>query len=395
MRYHDSVTALTAFVIAHIALGGQEMSLASSHSLWIDPPSAGKPIDWANSRVVLVKLSSESPTMEADKMTNGRLCLTCDVVSASSGPEIRQINICLGVNGPPGNANYVWGPKRHLAQNDPLIPRGNAFLAVISKPKSASWVSAGYVVPRLFVPVDPSISVRKVSAKDAAFTAILQSLRIADANRSKFWMRWLCDEWHGENSQYLKSPEDLRRKVFTPRTYEASDIAIASAALRLAEKSPARARTYLTLLSGVWGSDQGFEPFFKSCEDARSDAEASSLGDFLVEPPFPILTVERGLEIARRVRRRYVGVVLRLVYISESAMDNAKRKSLYELTVGLGSEDRSKIYNMMGSGLPLELVDMYPEGLLPPYKSDGSIPGEDGYRRKWEEYLGIKQHIGP
>jgi len=74
--------------------------------------------------------------------------------------------------------------------------------------------------------------------------------------------------------------------------------------------------------------------------------------------------------------------------LPQKGLTQSQQRDLFDLSNGLSFRDRRESYDMILSGMPPNLLEMYSNVLNPPYKSDGSIPGEEVYRKNGKTISG-------
>jgi len=385
-------------LLSSVAAGKQLELHTPVANLWFDPPSEQAPMHWMDSCVVLLRRSTAEVRVKASRNSYGTIDVPCEVTSSSIPRGPKNVVIRFGLNMPPGPIHSDDWPQDRAKRFDAAVPRSETYLAILSKPKKLAWGDLDLAVPRLFVPLTSQLRVSLGQARMAALLAIFQALRSSDSRSSARMIDWLDVEWHVEAKGLSKGNGTIHAgdNRLVALSGDENDEAIGEAALREANRAGSTAHCYLTLLAGMWGCEERFTPFFKSCEDNRSLADPGLLEKLVADPPFLELSLDEGVSLAKKVSKQYVGVVLKFVRPnSKGGLTQKQRKELYQLTARLSSPDRLAIYSMMVTGLPPEMIAWYPNGLIPPYKSDGSIPGESGYRQKWEGYLGLSGSIKP
>jgi hypothetical protein len=220
--------------------------------------------------------------------------------------------------------------------------------------------------------------------------ALFRAIGATSEVDSKMLVRWAYAEWKNESEPIRQKmapvvPDDPTLAALTRDPVDAS---IGAAAITEATKAEPTPKTYLTLLGGMWGNPQRFGPFFAACRDRKSKAQADLLTSLVTDPSFYELPFEEALTLARRVNPPFAGVILKFTAMRGRAT-NAQLRDLFLLSGGLEPRDRRRVYLMMVPSLPIELQKEYPDGFIPDYKSNGSIPHEEQLREMWAKYLGI------
>jgi hypothetical protein len=346
--------------------------------------------------LILVKRNSEKLKVIATPNLSGTVEFGASVTACSvdAGPSTVKIRLGLNDIPRPEIGTILEGGK--LDQIDAQLPNRETYLAIVTKPENTKWSELGTVVPRLFIPVPVNVKLKPRPGKVSNLSSLFQILPDASPYLTKLLVLWLYEEWKSEATPMLGryilgSPPDSTLYALSSND---NDRQIGDAAITLSKGANPTSRLYLTMLGGIWGAKERFSPFFQACLDQKTKPDADLLRRLITDPSFTELTLPDALSLAKKANPLLAGVILKFSSV-RPPISNDLLKELFALSKGLPNPDRRRIYNMMVSSLPVDLVADFPKGLIPPYKSNGTIPGEVAYRQKWAEYLGISGPIPP
>lgn len=375
---------------------GQTFLESGFTKFYFDAPSVNSPIRWADSCLILVKRNSEKLKVKATPNHSGTVEFGASVSACSIDAGPSAVTIRLGINDIPRPeiGTVLKGSK--LDQIDAQLPNGETYLAIITKPENTKWSELGTVVPRLFIPVPVNVKLKPRPGKVSNLSSLFQILPDASPYPTKLLVLWLYEEWKSEATPLLGryipvSPPDSTLYALSSND---NDRQIGDAAITLSKGANPTSRLYLTMLGGIWGAKERFSPFFQACLDQKTKPDADLLRRLITDPSFTELTLPDALSLAKKANPILAGVILKFASV-RPPISNDQLKELFALSNGLPNPDRRRIYGMMVSSLPVDLVADFPNGLIPPYKSNGTIPGEVAYRQKWAEYLGISGPVPP
>lgn len=364
-------------------------------SFYFDGPAVASPIDWSNTYVFLLRRKENNLRIKAGSVFNGTVELLCSVKDSTAKDAPQDLQIRLGLNAPPdASVGTLRTDKDVFLESD--FPRSMRYLAIVTKPRNKRWSDLGPVVPRLFVPLSPSFKVKKVVGKQAGLETIFRAISEASTKDSQMLVRWVYEEWKAEGAPYYRqmAPVVPLDPTLASVSGDSANLRVGETALAISRSSSPTARTYLTMIAGIWGNSARFEPFFLACQDRRTEALPDLLMEMIDDPTFCELKLDEAMPLARKVKRPYAGIIMQLTRVSDT-LSSAQLADLFSLSGAVREIDRIKIYDKMVPSLPLELRKRYPDGLIPECKSDGSIPHEAELRQKWAAYLGLSEPTKP
>lgn len=346
--------------------------------------------------MILVRRNSGKLKVKTTANLSGTVEFGGSVTACSIDSCPSTVTIRLGLNNVPQTEGGSTLEGSKSDQINAQLPNGETYLAIVTKPADMKWSELGTVVPWLFIPVPPNVKLKLRAGKVSNQSSLFQILPDASPYLTKLLVLWLHEEWKSEGAPLLGrfipgSPPDPTLYALSNKD---SDRQIGDAALTLSKGASPTSKLYLTMLGGIWGAKERFSPFFQACLDQKSKPNTDLLRRLISDPSFTELTLPEAVNFAKKANPPLAGVILNFAS-ARPPISNDMLKELFTLSKGLPNPDRRRIYNMMVSSVPVDLVADFPKGLIPPYKSNGSIPGETAYRQKWAEYLGIAGTIPP
>lgn len=353
------------------------------------------PVPWANSCLVVLRRTAAPLRIKATRMGQGTVDMKCSVLASSRADGPKSLVVRLGMEGPPDDSvGEPWSAGRGEMQEREL-PVSSCYLALVTKPKGVEWKKfEGPVVPRMIIVSEANFRPAEGSGMQRTLASLFRAVATAPAGQAPQLSRWLYDLWHTQAVPLIEKwkpgfPTDTRLAALSDDSLDKeTDKAIGSAAITEARKAGPSERSYLTLLGAIWGADAGFGPFFDSCTDPKAKPDLGVLMGMVESPSFAVLPVRQAIDIARRAGKM-AGIIMRMASM-EGTLSEQDRKDMFLLTSTMARpQDRREVYRVMCKDLPIDLTKSYPDGLLPPYKSDGSIPNEPAYRAMWQRQLGL------
>lgn len=362
---------------------------------YVDIPATNSPINWRSSHLFLVRRTNESILARVLDSGCGLAEIPFSVKQADTKEAPSHVNFQVGINQPPNGtlhaANAPWSERLNRALSSTQL-----FLALVTKPSGKTWEDIGPVVPRLLIPVPDNFKVKQRIGKQACMETIFHAISVDSGEGCQLLARWVHREFQSEVGPLLKRIEPVAPADSTLASLSSDSVnqRIGESAISEARNAHSTAKVYLSLIGAIWGNRVRFDSFFDACRSEGSKADPNLLESMVSEPRFAEISIDEALSLLPRIQRKYAGVILKLTRASKE-MSALQRKELFLLSASLKPWDRRQIYTMMLSGLPSELMETYPDGFIARGKSDGSTIDEQGYRKKWSEYLGIADVAKP
>lgn len=357
---------------------------------YFDGPSAISAINWPRTHLFLLQRTPEVSRIQQSPIGLGTIEIPFSVVSTTATKTPAVLTLRLGLNQPPDPLIGTRVDGDLIGMLDADFSRSPTYLALLTLPDGKTWREVDLAVPRLLVPLGTKSAVKLSAGKTGNLASVFSALATVSKPYREVLAKWVYEVWRAEFTVYSEKykPYFPTDPTISKLSGDPVHLQIGASALAAAKSANATGRTYLTLFAGMWGTPNRFAPFFASCKDPKTEADPDLLAKFVSDPHFPDVTITEALTLAKEFQPALQGVPF--LFIKDArASSTADLKEMFFLSSGMRMEDRHEIYNLMASSLPYQLRQEFPEGFLPPYKTDGSTPHEQELREKWAAYLGI------